>query len=123
MFKKMCRNPTRTAISIVLIALGVFLVLSDKYFTWPPVLAHAANNDIFGLSFVATGSLMMWWILSKTKRVRLDHLLLTIASFQMAVLTIYQFLHFVFVGASMPWISNAAITAIIMIAARHADSV
>lgn len=122
MIKAIRRHPLHTVMAILLIAIGLFLMLSNDYFTWPPSLAQSANDDRVGLVYVIFGIAMGAWVFYPHQSVRIDHFILVGAAFLMGTLTIYQLLHTFVVGINMPWISNAALTAIIMVIARRSDS-
>ncbi|WP_333604092.1 hypothetical protein [Lactobacillus acetotolerans] len=115
-------NPFHTAIGLVELGLGIYLISHDQYFLWPPVIDGVANDDIVGGFFVLIGILMLFWVFDLHQSVRLDHAVLIASSFIMCVLTLYQFMHWVVLGIEMPWISNAALTAVIMILASRSDS-
>ncbi|WP_290123323.1 hypothetical protein [Secundilactobacillus oryzae] len=40
----------------------------------------------------------------------------------MTTLTFYQWLHYIVLGIEMPWISNAALTGVILILAERSNS-
>lgn len=122
MLKSLKANPFHSVIGMVELGLGVHLILHDQYFQWPPVLDGIANDDIVGALFVLVGAVMLFWVFDEERSVRLDHAALIASSFLMCVLTLYQFMHWIVLGIDMPWISNAALTAVIMILARRSDS-
>ncbi|GAX05477.1 prophage protein [Secundilactobacillus pentosiphilus] len=115
-------NPFHTVIGLAELGLGIHLISHDQYFLWPPVIDGVANDDIVGGFFVLIGILMLFWVFDLHQSVRLDHAVLIASSFIMCVLTLYQFMHWVVLGIEMPWISNAALTAVIMILASRSDS-
>lgn len=121
MVKKVKTNPIHLIIGVTLLTLGVFLVSHDHYFVWPPVAAGAANNNFVGCLFVFTGLGMTYWVFSKSRSVKLDHFLLTVAAMLMMLLAAYQFLHWFIAGIDMPWISNLALTGIIINLAYRSD--
>lgn len=86
------------------------------------MFAGIANDDIVGAVFVIVGMVMLYWVCDQNRSVRLDHALMIISSMIMAVLTVYQLMHAIVLGIDMPWISNAGLTAVIMILARRSDS-
>ncbi|WP_203648869.1 hypothetical protein [Secundilactobacillus yichangensis] len=121
-FSCMKNNPFHTVIGLVELGIGVHLIDHDQYFQWPPVIDGIANDDIVGALFVLVGAVMLFWVVDEERSVRLDHAVLIASSFLMCVLTLYQFMHWIVLGIDMPWISNAALTAVIMILARRSDS-
>lgn len=86
------------------------------------MFARIANDDIVGAIFVIVGAGMLYWVYDKQRAARLDHALLIASATCMTVLTFYQLMHFIVLGIDMPWISNAALTGVIMILARRSDS-
>lgn len=122
-FQKIKINPFHAVIAFAEIGIGVFLIGHDDYFRWPPgAIAQVANDNVVGTLFLLTGMGIFYWILSNHHSVRLDHFLLIVSSFIMTVLTSYQFLHFLFAGFDMPWVSNLSLTVIIMILAYRSDA-
>lgn len=108
---------------LVQIGIGLFLICHDTLFQWPPgVIATVANDDIIGFSMMLIGVGFIWWVLDNQRSIRWDHILLTASGGFFFVLTVYQYLHWCIMGMDMPWISNAALTAIIMILAARSDS-
>lgn len=122
MLKSLKANPFHSVIGLSELAIGVHLIAHDQYFRWPPVIDGIANDDIVGALFVLVGAVMLFWVFDEERSVRLNHAVLIASSFLMCVLTLYQFMHWIVLGIDMPWISNAALTAIIMILARRSDS-
>lgn len=118
----MRNNPFHTAIGLVELGLGIYLISHDQYFLWPPVIDGVANDDIVGGFFALVGAVMLYWVYDTKRAVRLDHVLLIASSFLMCVLTLYQLMHWIVLGIDMPWISNAALTSVIMILASRSDS-
>lgn len=122
MLKSLKANPFHSVIGLAELGIGVYLIAHDQYFRWPPVIDGVANDDIVGALFVIVGAIMLYWVYDTKRSVRLDHALLIASSFIMCVLTLYQFMHWIVLGLNMPWISNAALTTVIMILARRSDS-
>lgn len=124
LLRKIELNPIHTIIGLVQIGIGVFLMIHDEYFRWPPDASVLLffNDDVFGWIFTLIGFGFLWWVLDGERSVRWDHHLLVISGGMLFALTTYQFLHWVYLGIDMPWISNSALTAIIMILAARSDS-
>jgi hypothetical protein len=116
------QNPFHSMIGLFEIAIGLHLIFNNQYFRWPPMFARIANDDIVGAIFVIVGAGMLYWVYDKQRAARLDHALLIASATCMTVLTFYQLMHFIVLGIDMPWISNAALTGVIMILARRSDS-
>jgi hypothetical protein len=122
MLNKIRDNPTHIALAIGMIAIGLFLIINDKYFVWPPHYSVWLNDDIVGFLFVMDGLGIGGWVLWETQLAVTNRLLLTTTSFLMSFLTILQFLTSLSTGIYSSWISNAIITAFVLILARRSDS-
>lgn len=122
MIKKIKANPMHLTLGITLLFLGVFLIGHDHYFVWPPVAVGVANNDFVGGLFILAGIGMTYWVFSKSQSIKLNHFLLIVASMLMMLLTAYQLLHWFVAGIEMPWISNLALTVIIINLAYRSDA-
>ena len=122
MLKKIRDNPTHTALAIGMIAIGLFLIINDKYFVWPPHYSDWLNDDIVGFLFVIDGLCIGGWVLGEAQLAVTNRLLLTTTSFLMSFLTMLQFLTSISTGIYSSWISNAIITAFVLILARRSDS-
>lgn len=122
MLKKIRDHPTHTALAIGMIAIGLFLIINDHYFIWPPHYSDWLNDDIVGFLFVIDGFGIGSWVLGETQFAVTNRLLLTTTSFLMSFLTILQFLTSISTGIYLNWISNAIITALVLILARRSDS-
>jgi len=115
-------NPFHVSIGAALIMIGMFLMKQDSYFRWPPEIAVLANDDVVGFLLMLFGIGYLYWVFDPEKTAKLNHFLLSGSAGLMTLLTVYQLLHFLIVGADMPFISNGCITAIIMILAARSDS-
>jgi len=120
--KMISDNPFHTSIGVALIMIGTFLMRRDNYFRWPPGISVLANDDVVGFLLLLFGAGYLFWVFDTEQSARLNHFLLSGSAGLMALLTVYQLLHFLIVGNDMPWISNGLITAIIMILAARSDS-
>lgn len=125
MLKRVGSYPIHFVMGLTQIGIGLFLAGHDHYFRWPPEawLLGWVNDDAVGGILVLLGAGFIWWVLDSARSVRMNHLLLSFSAGALILLTVYQFLHWVIMGLDMPWISNAALTAIIMILAARSDSV
>ncbi|MDT3392483.1 MAG: hypothetical protein LIR22_09180 [Bacillota bacterium] len=122
MLNKIRDNPTHAALAIGMVAIGLFLIINDHYFIWPPHYSDWLNDDIVGFLFVIDGLCIGGWVLWKTQLAVTNRLLLTTTSFLMSFLTILQLLTSISTGIYSNWISNAIITAFVLILARRSDS-
>jgi len=86
------------------------------------MIAPVENDDTFGSLFVLAGVAMIWWALSTHKTARANHVILSCAAGLMAILTFFQFFHWLLLGIPMPWISNLGILGVIMLLADRSDS-
>lgn len=109
-------------LGIGLIGIGIWLIVNDRFFIWPPELLDFANDDIWGFSFILTGLGLLLWVTDNKRTVRWGKILLSVTSWLMTYLTVYQFLIWTVTGHYMSWISNAIITAIVLIVARESDT-
>ena len=122
MLNKIRDHPTHTALAIGMVTIGLFLLTNDNYFVWPPYYSEWLNDDISGFLFVVDGIGIGGWVLWEEQSASINHLLLTITSFLMSFLTILQFLTTIATGIYTCWISNAIITAFVLIIARRSDT-
>lgn len=122
MLSKIRAHPTHTALAVGMVAIGLFLIINDHYFIWPPHYSDWLNDDIVGFLFIADGLGIGGWVLWETQLAVTNRLLLTTTSFLMSFLTILQFLTSISTGIYSNWISNAIITAFVLILARRSDS-
>ena len=111
-----------TVLGIGLIGIGIWLIVNDRFFIWPPELLDLANDDIWGFSFILTGLGLLLWVTDDKRTARWGKILLSVTSWLMTYLTVYQFLIWTVTGHYMSWISNAIITAIVLIVARESDT-
>ena len=119
MLNKIRDHPTHAALAIGMVAIGLFLIINDHYFIWPPHYSDWLNDDIVGFLFVIDGLVIGGW---ETQLAVTNRLLLTTTSFLMSFLTMLQFLTSISTGIYSSWISNAIITAFVLILARRSDS-
>ena len=122
MLNKIRDHPTHTALAIGMVAIGLFLIINDHYFIWPPHYSDWLNDDIVGFLFVIDGLGLGGWVLWETQLAVTNRLLLTTTSFLMAFLTVLQFLTWVATGLYTSWISNLIIASIVLIVARRSDT-
>jgi len=122
MVKRVMDNINHVMLGAVIIGIGLFLISQQNYFSWPPVMAPIENDDTFGVFFITIGLAMICWALDKKKTARANHFILTFAAILMAVLTFFQFFHWLLLGIPMPWISNLGLLGVIIVLARRSDS-
>ena len=122
MLKKIRDHPTHIALAIGMVAIGLFLIINDHYFIWPPHYSDWLNDDIVGFLFVIDGLGIGGWVLCGKQLAVTNRMLLTATSYLMSFLTILQFLTAISTGINSNWISNAIITAFVLILARRSDS-
>lgn len=122
MLKKIRDHPTHAALAIGMVAIGLFLIINDHYFIWPPHYSDWLNDDIVGFLFVIDGLGIGGWVLWETQSAKNNQVLLSLTSFLMAFLTVLQFLTWVATGLYTSWISNLIITSFVLIVARRSDT-
>lgn len=107
-------------IGIDLIITGIYLIVRDHYFWWPPAFVWLANNDIFGAIYVLSGLGFLAWVFLNLPP-KAHAWVTSVGCFLMVFLSSYQFLHSVVAHAHMPWVSNLAVALIIMTLAYRGD--
>lgn len=122
MLAKIRSNPRHVVLGVALVGIGLSLMLEHNYFIWPPILRDIGNDHGFDMVFVAIGVSLLIWCFGKTKNGEWDSINLFLAAFFMCTLSLYQFAHYLHTGIDMPWVSNAAITAFIVILAWRGDA-
>lgn len=122
MLNKIRDHPMHAALAIGMIVIGVFLIISDNYFIWPPNLTDSLNDDFVGSLYLFDGIAIGVWVLWESKSAKKNQVLLSVTSFLMAFLTVLQFLTWVATGIYTSWISNLIITAFVLILARRSDT-
>ncbi|MFR0563369.1 hypothetical protein [Lacticaseibacillus paracasei] len=119
---KLKEHPTHVVLGIGVIAIGLFLIINDHYFIWPPRYVAWLNDDIVGFLFITDGLGLGSWVLFEDQSAKTNRLWLTVTSFLMSFFTVLQLLTSVATGIYFSWISNAIITAVVLIVARRSDS-
>lgn len=122
MRKLMTENPHHTVLGFGAIAIGLWLVANDHFFIWPPEGTGLLNSDLWGTLFIVDGIALLAWVLDGGESIAWNRRLLTITAGLMAFLTTIQFLTWIATGFYMSWISNAVITAGVLILARGSDT-
>lgn len=124
MWQRVKNNPSHVVLGLLHIGIGVFLINHDNYFRWPPgAFLSLANDDPVGFWFVLVGLAYLIWIALGASHVRWNRAILVISTMTMGALATYQLLHWVALGTDiMPWMSNAAVTAFIILLARGSDA-
>ncbi|WP_045624836.1 hypothetical protein [Lacticaseibacillus paracasei] len=122
MLKKIANYPIHFVMGLVQVGIGLFLISSDHYFTWPPGFSAWMDNDIVGFSLMMLGLLFVFWVMEPSRSTRMEHIILVLSGGFMLLLAVYELIHTIRTGFSMPWISNAGLTAIIFILAAGSDS-
>ncbi|MCI2170698.1 hypothetical protein [Schleiferilactobacillus perolens] len=124
MWQRIKNNPSHVVLGLLHIGIGVFLINHDSYFRWPPgAFLSLANDDSVGFWFVLIGLAYLIWVILGANHVRWNRAILVISTMTMGALATYQLLHWVVLGTDiMPWMSNAAVTAFIILLARRSDA-
>ena len=116
------KHPNHIAIGIGMMMIGAWLMANDRFFQWPPYAMAFVNDDVWGGLFIVIGLALILWVLDGGESVKWNRRLLAIAAGAMAFLTAYQFMIWVATGNYYSWISNAIITAFVLILARRSDT-
>lgn len=116
-------NPYHLLVGLTMISIGVNMMIEPVRFVWPPFFDLVANDHGFDAAFIFAGLMIVYWTVSRSHHTEFDAAFLGIAGFLMATLTIYQLVHVQHTGIYMPWVQDAAITALIVILAVRSDSV
>lgn len=122
MIERYRNHPNHVVLGIGIIAIGLWLIFNDHFFLWPPSAVQFVNDDFWGALFIFDGISVLVWVLYGHDSIVWNRALLTITSFLIAFLTGYQFVIWVATGMYMSWISNAIITAFVLILARRSDT-
>lgn len=122
MWNKIRNHPTHTAFGIGMIAIGIWLITNDHFFMWPPGAVDFVNDDIWGAVFVVDGLALLVWVVDGNDSVKWNRRILTSTAFLITFLTVYQFVIWVATGMYMSWVSNAIVTALVLICARRSDT-
>lgn len=122
MINKIRTHPTHIVLGVGMIVIGLWLILNNHFFTWPPNEINFVNDDIWGALFVFDGTTLLVWVFEGDESVKWNRRLLTATAFLMGFLTTYQFVIWVATGVYISWISNTIITAFVLICARRSDT-
>jgi len=118
----MKRHPNHIVLGIGMMMIGAWLMANDRFFQWPPYAMAFVNDDVGGGLFIVIGLALILWVLDGGESVKWNRRLLALAAGAMAFLTAYQFMIWVATGNYYSWISNAIITAFVLILARRSDT-
>ena len=116
------KHPTHFVLGVGVVAIGFWLMANDHFFMWPPDAVGIFNDDVWGSFFVLDGVGLMIWVADEGQSIAWNRRLLTTTAGMMAFLTVLQFLTWVATGRYMSWISNAIITAFVLILSRGSDT-
>ena len=119
--KNLVKQPLFFIVGMEFIMNGLFFIMHDTYFKWPPQIASIENSDLFGGLFVVFGfGMLLVKIFPKELR-RFEPYILCGAAIVQTFLTVIEFIHFVKLGINMPWIPNFCIALIIPVLATRSD--
>lgn len=119
--KKLSRRPIFTIVGAEFILNGIFFIVHDSYFKWPPQIAPIENDDIFGGLFVLFGLGMLLSKAFPDEFRKIEPYIMAGASIIQMFLAIVEFMHFIKLGMNMPWIPNLCIALIIPVLATRSD--
>ena len=60
-------QPFHTILGVVMVAFGVYLIVENNYFTWPPQYAQVVNSDFFGAWSIFNGLGILYVTFSPVK--------------------------------------------------------
>lgn len=115
-------HPYHVIIALAMIGIGINMIAVPQPFTWPPYVRDIANDHGFDAAFVIVGLDILFWAMSKSHHQEWDAASLGLAAFFTATLTLYQAFHVLHTGLYMPWVQDAALTALIIILAVRSDA-
>lgn len=117
-------HPNHVVLGIGLILIGAWLLLNDRFFTWPPgtQAIQIENSPVWGWSLVLLGFGILIWVYLGAYSIKGNRILLTIAAGVMAFLTGYEFLIWIATGMYESWLSNLILTAFVIVMARGSDT-
>ena len=122
MWKQVKRHPMHMILGIGLILIGIWLITNDHFFPWPPEATDLMNDNLWGGAYAVIGLSIILWVIDGSESIKYNRILLVAATGAMAFLTTYQFIIWLAAGVYMSWISNAIITAFVLILARGSDT-
>lgn len=120
--KEVSNNPTHFSLGVGMMAIGAWLIANDHFFMWPPSATGFENSDFWGTLFIVDGLALIIWVVEGGESIKWNRRLLTFTAGLMAFLTVLQALTWIATGLYMSWISNAIITAFVLILARRSDT-
>lgn len=118
--RNLVRRPLFFILGMYFIANGLFFILHNDYFKWPPQLAQIENDDLFGGLFVIVG-IGILTVKTFPELKRFEPYVFGSASVIQMFLAIIEFMHMVKLGMNMPWIPNLCIALIIPVLASRSD--
>lgn len=107
-------------VGLDLIGIGIYLIVMDHYFWWPPSLAWIANSNLFGGFFVFSGFSFLAWVFLQLPPVA-HAWIASVGCFLMMFLASYQLIHSIVANTHMPWLSNFAMGLVIMVLAYRGE--
>ena len=121
-WKQVKHHPMHIVLGVGLILIGIWLITNDHFFPWPPEATDLMNDNLWGGAYAVIGLSIVLWVIDGSESIKYNRILLVAAAGAMAFLTTYQFIIWLVVGVYMSWISNAIITAFVLILARGSDT-
>lgn len=115
------KHAQHVALSIGLMAIGLYLMTNDRFFIWPPDALELINDDVWGAVLISIGVGIMIWVFEGGKSVKWNSILLTLAAGALAALAVYQFSIEIATGVHYDWISKSILTAFVLNMARRSD--
>lgn len=104
-------------VGLDLLVTGLILLTHRHYFFWPPWPAwvmEVENGIAVGLIGVVAGLGMFYWAISTEKSIKLNRILIPIASSYFTFLAVTEFLHGFFAPLGTPHMYTSALSELIM---------
>ena len=108
-------------IAYAMIGQGFVFITSTRYFTWPPFLVSAENDNSVGATFVFTGLMLLIWSFDKQVSDFWEKVLLSLAAFLQLTISLIDFFSWLndgfTTGNSHGFVTTSAMFLIILLAA------
>ncbi len=111
------KHPLHVIVGLDLIVTGLILLTHRHYFFWPPqpaIITAVLNDAAVGLVGIATGIGMIAWAFSKTRSVKVDHWLITIATGYYTILCMTELAHALFAPEGEPHMITSGLSELVM---------
>lgn len=114
-------HPLHVLAAFAMMGQGFVFISSDRFFTWPPFLVSAENDNSVGAIFFIVGALLLTWACDKNVSDFWETVLLSLASFLQLTLSLIDLFSWIndgiLTGSSHGSIGALTIFAVILLAA------